>query len=542
VSLVDISDLLNISQSNWYKFSGDGFHGYNDWSGLFISNDRAFIATGASTLKTIDISTSTQPTQKANYNTHGRVVNFELDTNNAYVSTVNGQFHIIDISAPASPVAITTIGIENGFKGAMAISDNKAYITVDDKFQVIDISNPEQANIVGSLDTSFYSGPNAIGIHNNKAYLAGGPFHENANRISLQVIDITAPGSLQVLENISNPENDYYESATDIAIQNNAAYVIYAYSPGNEAITGKLQTIDISSSTPMTSSILTFTGGAQSVALSGNYAFVATVPGFNREHSSSGSLEVVDISNAHVTTPSVVSSMDLGYPGGNINITGNIASVLVSEDANFVYSTWTEGNTIFVDISNPLNPKKIVTMKNSGRSILKDNHVYSCSSGLSIVPFPVELTPVTINSTQSLTVDLPSEKQTPGTYILRTQNAAHEQDLYFTNLSHTTPYLTLPELIVPPSGSTIVVPFGIEANTETSGIEGLNIAFEYDAPMAYSPTVLMPGILSDSDYGLITANENNVFSLSIYAKTDNFVTLNGLLALVKFKSSGAPGD
>jgi len=406
---LNISDPSKITNTGWCGVGGIYGQDSQYNNGIKISNNKAYIANGLSKVQIVDISQPlNKPTSTSFLDTQSNVTSMKIDNNTAYISTTNNQFKMLDISNPDNPEVISSIEIidNSTFIGAspttLAVYNDKAYIAVNKfdpnqtgSFQIIDISNPESPTRNGVINNIGHT--NAIAISNNKAYLAQSYWYDNGNRRTLQIIDVSIPNNPQLLISLNNPSNSYHERASDIAIKDDNAFVTYAKSDWNVPRTGILQTIDISTSsnpTLTTISLLNLTGNAESIAISGNYAFIATALGPSSYSYTGGSLEVLDISNAHITTPTIISTLDLEYPAIDVNLSGKLASVLVSEDSNFANATLSSNlTTVLIDITDPLSPKKISSMKTLGRSktIIKDNTAYVAGPGFSTLSLPEEL-------------------------------------------------------------------------------------------------------------------------------------------------------
>lgn len=213
-------------------------------------------------------------------------------------------------------------GSDDGWK--VAVAGSYAYVVRSGgspDFYVIDISDSTNASIVGS--TSLSGNPTDVAVSGNYAYVS-------SDGDELVVVDISSPASPNQSTTL---DLTGAADGTTVAVSGNRAYVGRT---GND----ELHIIDISTPTsPSPVASLSVSGTVNSLAIKGNYAYLAT---------DGVEFQIVDISG----TPNVVGSVDIG--GGN-----NAESVWVDPNADYAYVGRANGNVYAIDISSPNSPTQL---------------------------------------------------------------------------------------------------------------------------------------------------------------------------------------
>ena len=247
------------------------------------------------------------PIESGFYHTAYQASNIITNENLAYVSEANSGMHILNIADPASPYEISYFDTP-GAVYEIAIQGIYAYVADNTSFRIINISDPSNPQETGFVEV--YA--NDLALYGNYAYAASG-------------------GNIEII-NIANPSNPtsvgtyttYY--VNDIAIKDNYAFlacgsagfrILNLSNPTNPVETGFNITAD----------------NAYSVAISGNYAYVADYD----------VLLIFDISNP--TNPVEAGSLTVSCR--QIAINGDYACV--SHDFYFDFQ--------IIDVSNPENPQ-----------------------------------------------------------------------------------------------------------------------------------------------------------------------------------------
>jgi hypothetical protein len=257
----------------------------------------------------------------------------------AYVADGAG-LHVIDVSAPANCVRVGAYRT-GGYARGVAASGNYGYVADGEGgLVVIDVSNPANCVRVGGCDT--IGNALDVAVSGNYAYVVGqdGVDPRFGNPIgTLQVIDVRDPANCVRVGGltIGGPANS-------VAVFGNYAYVAGTGFLGISSAIGVLRVIDVSNPANPVGMGAQFTSGdaALAVAVSGNYAYVADNIG----------LEVVDVSNpTHLLW---AGRYDLG--GRGVAVSGNHAYVTGYDSAVF-------------DVSDPTNLRRLGSLNTIGAAV-----------------------------------------------------------------------------------------------------------------------------------------------------------------------------
>jgi hypothetical protein len=234
---------------------------------------------------------------------------------------------------------------------------------------VIDITTPGSPQILGGVDTpgSAYG----VAISGTHAYVADGGF-------GLQVIDVTDPADPQIVGSVNTPGNAY-----GVAISGTHAYIA-DYGSG-------LQVIDIGdAANPQIVGSVDTPGYAYGVVISGTQAYVA-----DRE----AGLQVIDITNPG--NPQITGSAD----------TPDWANGLVMSSNHAIVADRTSGLQV-IDITHPGSPQivgGVDTPAEAWAAAVSGPHIYVADSYSGLRVFPLQCsgpTPVRLLSfTASLDVE-----------------------------------------------------------------------------------------------------------------------------------------
>lgn len=211
----------------------------------------------------------------------------------AYVACDYIGVRTIDVSDPENPTVTSFI---DSIADAYGVDVSGSYLYVAaEKFWVLDITTPASPAVVTSLvlpDPSF-----GVEVVGTKAYVAGG-------YSGLHVIDVSTPSQPAIDGSVDTPWK-----ALEVAVSEGYAYV---------ADGAGLVVVDVSDPTSPTvaGSVPSTLGDFRGVAVSGNYAYVAT--GVLDGSAGWGGFEVVDISIA--SAPVVVGSLYYGQPAHHVAI------------------------------------------------------------------------------------------------------------------------------------------------------------------------------------------------------------------------------
>lgn len=317
--------IRNIRDNNFNNLV-NGIYGLstsgNQWSFLG-SQDIADIFTRAEIISTIDADRKLITSNIAWQQNLQRTGNIVLET---YLT--NWQRTVSMIGNWATPVLESIINLSGNNDGhKIQVVGNYAYLVRGDgapDFVVIDVSVPASPVLVGSL--SLAGAPLNIFVSGDYAYIAS-----DRNDEELQIIDISNPASPGVVGTYNAPGN---ANGLGIYVVGTTAYLTRANSADNEFFI-------INVTTPATPSLigsLNLGASAYEVAVSGNYAYIAS-------GSNSQELQVVDIS--------LSSAPFLSGPG--LNLSSNTDAITIALSSGMVFMG--QGNTLYaVNVSNPILP------------------------------------------------------------------------------------------------------------------------------------------------------------------------------------------
>lgn len=436
--------------------------------GITVAGDNAYVADGGSGLQVIDIRNPQSPEIIGSVDTPGYAENVFVGGNRAYVADGISGLQMVDISSPESPRIIEYIDTP-GYAESVTVVGDKAYVADNDRgLQVIGINNPQGSQVIGSADTPGRA--HGVTVVGDTAYVAayGGGF---------QVIDIRNPevpqviGSLDVpmdtigvtvvgfkayvasflsgllVIDISIPENPQLVGslepsgyAEDVTVVGETAYVA--------AGGGGLQVIDISNPQSLTivGSVDT-PGYADGIIVVGDIAYVAD---------GGSGLQVIDISTPE--HPEVIGSVDTPGYAEDITVAGDkayvadgwkglqVISISDLESLQIIGSVYIQGGSAHgitvlgdrafiangvkglgvIDISNPQSLQVLGSVDTPGYALDvmvagDEAYVADEDSGLVIVPLPIEVSPIVLNSETSIFAVLPGP-QIAGHYTLRAFN------------------------------------------------------------------------------------------------------------------------
>jgi hypothetical protein len=337
-STILAQDSLNVTQRTMVTLS------WGEASRVAIQGNYAYIASGKTGLRILDISDPDDPAEIGYCDTPGEANGVAVSGNYAYVADMMCDLRVIDISNPSHPHEIAWL--ETGTMAYDVDCDENFVYLVDrwDGLKIIDISNPYQPTIVGAW-TSSMSNVLCVTIAGSSAYVGCGSQ-------GLVVVDIREPNSPAFLASIQTPS-----VPVDVFVSGDLAYVIAS----------GLRILDVSEpADPHLFSVTDVTGGARAVVAEQNYAYVPTY---------SNGVRILDVSSP--SSPFEVSDFPADGPGEDIALVGDFACVV-------------DNGVRIADISNPASPNIVSTFVSRGenqRVTLSGNHIYVAAGcgGLKII-------------------------------------------------------------------------------------------------------------------------------------------------------------
>ncbi|MCP4352651.1 MAG: hypothetical protein GY795_44925 [Desulfobacterales bacterium] len=405
-------------------------------NGIAVAEDRAYVPHGSAGLEVIDVSSPSKPRALGYVDTPGLVNGIAMSGNTAcVVSTTGYQYSTLYLIGAAHPTNHNVMGSTDGYAFEVAVKGNTAYVSYKDDdrigLQILDVSDLFNPKEIAFLDTDRVEG---IMATENKVYLAAGGLH---------IIDVSDPSNPQKIGYADTPGSAY-----DVAVIKGTAYV----ADSSEG----LQIIDVSDSSNFgIIGSLDTPSDARGIAVTENTAYIATY---------GSGLRIIDVSDP-------LHPEELGAA----NISGCATRVAVADNIAYVAAACNNYILQIIDVSNPSNPQKkgYVNMKGYGKGVMviddtayvaadadglqlidvsdpshptitgfvdtlgfadgisvNDGTAYVAdfSKGVSIMPVPVEITPVTFMNEKELSLTITSPLIADH-YTLRVFNETESDEL-----------------------------------------------------------------------------------------------------------------
>ncbi|MCX6640407.1 MAG: hypothetical protein NTW14_08010 [bacterium] len=296
VGLAQAQDSLNVTKV------GEIFIANAALNGIAISGNYAYAADYNYGLRVINVSNPASPWEEGNCTLPGNAYKLVVCGDRVYIADFVLGLRIIDVSNPSSPVEVgfyEPFGIARG----VDVSGNYAYLADEQYVRVINVQRPDSIYEVGSFNTLPGGGP-AWGI-----VVLGNYAYEAEHTMGLRVIDVSDPSSPIGVGLCGD-----YGYAVDVAISGNYAYVAdfswglmvvdisnpyspvqvgscgppggynvgvavsgdYIYAVASGPVYSYMSIFDVSNPViPEISGFYPTPGGAQDIAVSNNYAYVA---------------------------------------------------------------------------------------------------------------------------------------------------------------------------------------------------------------------------------------------------------------------------
>jgi hypothetical protein len=347
-------DSLNVVQRGKVTLS------WGDVSRVDIQGNYAYVASGRTGLRIMDISNPTQPEEVGYCDTPGNAHAVAVSGDYAYVADMMCDLRVIDISVPSSPHEVAHL--ETGTMAYDVDCDEQYVYLVDrwDGLRVIDVSNPLQPTIVGTFLLTM-SNILSVEVSGDCAYIGDGSMR-------LWIIDISEPNAPNVLATFP-----MQGIPVGMSVAAGMAYVA----------DGDMVIVDVSEPTaPALVGSCSISGGARDVAISGNHAYVPTYW---------SGLTAVNIS-----TPSNP------YEVGSCSTNGHADAIAISHG----YAYIADDGLSVCDITIPSSPALANSYSLIGemeRVDVFDNYAYVAAGtpGLKIVDITVSSSPAVVSSLET---------------------------------------------------------------------------------------------------------------------------------------------
>jgi hypothetical protein len=305
------------------------------------------------------------------------------------VSVVGLIFVVAGVMAAQGIEFVSQIGDATWGAWDVAVSGNYAYVAGDtDGLRIINIANPAMPVQVGR-----YTG----GLAGGSIAVAGNYVYEAYS--GLRVINVANPSS----PTLAGQYNIASGASASVAISGTHAYLTHS---------GGLYIIDITNpAAPTQTGFYAISGDVFEVAVTGNYAFVATGGPFD----SFQGLRIINIANP--SSPSQTGFLSLG---------GTICEGVAVAGSLAYVTTW-DGGLFVINVSNPASPVQIGHINPTSsvdRGVtLSGNHAYLASDNVYVIDVSTPTTPQVVNSYntgQSL-----RDLAVSGNFVFAAEESAH---------------------------------------------------------------------------------------------------------------------
>ena len=313
MNIIDFSDPVQPVLRGYLDLGGGYFGNFT------ISNNRLFVykIIMESKIEIYDLSQPLNPGKLGKYPSFGRNKAVSVKDGIAYAATGSGGLRLFDFDIPDKPLLaeLDTKGKVDG----LALNDQYAYLAVTNSgLLIVDVTDPANPYPAGSYSPSTNSTVNNVLVHDQYAYLLGGPYND--------VVDISDPLHPEYVGNIPVSSNsrggDFYQGYLYIADATTGLRVLDISDP--QAVT-VVNTVD----TP---------GWTYDLVCRDGMAFVAD---------GSNHLRIYDL--ADPANPVEISALEIPY-----------ASVMaVSLYDHFAVLACDYQGIYFVDIADPLYPQSM---------------------------------------------------------------------------------------------------------------------------------------------------------------------------------------
>lgn len=258
-----------------------------------VVNDLAYIADGKPGLLISNVGNRSNPSLISSFPINGNVRRVEVQGTFAYLGDNQNQFRVVNISKPRQPDEVAVLDIGSEIQD-IDISESRVYLATGAQGMVIvDITNPEQPEVLSTIETP--GRVQDVAVNGDIiAFLADG-------EKGLLVYDITDLNAIEQVGSFSD-----FLNANQVEIDEGGLYV----SDKDSAL--HIVDAEVSLSSQSVSSTEKQQGRAQSVAVNGNYAYLAYVD---------QGLRVVDIANPN--SPVEVATHDSSGEAIGVDLSGD---------------------------------------------------------------------------------------------------------------------------------------------------------------------------------------------------------------------------
>ncbi len=339
-------EVVNISQPTALK-QVSRYNGFGPAKSVELADKTAYLATDyldsnssvVAYLEVVDLSNIAQPKRYSYWQLSAKIIQLTKKDHYLYLANGSDGFRVLDSNLPmTAEICKYGQGIGLDSYKDIATTDTYALATSSSTLQILNTSSPTAPleifrNSYPSGSPYYYNLATSlpIAVANNYAYLgwsAKDYYYAQTGLTILNIFDPTAP---------NQASTNYLRSTwmgtqggdVVLAVANNYVYVADQYT---------LWVVDVTTpATPIVVGVYNSPGGANRIALTNNYLYLAT---------RDGNLQVLDISQ-HLT-PTLISTY---------STPGNVKGVAVV--GNYAYLATEKGGLHIVNIANPTQLTKV---------------------------------------------------------------------------------------------------------------------------------------------------------------------------------------
>lgn len=292
---------------------------------VVVSDGYAFLASDTWHLKVIDVSDPSAPALVTSMPLPGAAWDLEVRGHRLYVALWDVGLCIIDVSVPTAPFMLGQLDTVEDFDyvEGIDVAEPFAYLVNGRGLLMVDVSDPVTPELVNRVGTG--AGALGVRVEGSLAYLA-------ADGAGLTVVDVTHPDATAMTAVALSG----HEPVNDVVVRDERAYVA--------AGSNGLLILDLADpDAPGVIGVAGVTGGADCVALDGEFALAANGEGFY----------VIDVWDP--TSPQIVASLPLPEVATGLCVDAGYAFVSIAWWGVFV-----------IDIQDPYNPQHVGTASDVG--------------------------------------------------------------------------------------------------------------------------------------------------------------------------------
>ena len=338
-----------------------------------VENNIVFTANGG-ILQTLDISDPSNPVLLGQVATNGVISDVAKSGNYIYLAEGDSGLKVIDVSNLGNPIQVSELLLPGSVN--TLVIDNQTLYVAEGGFdggqwiggmRTLDVTDPFNPQPLG-----FYDSPG----ESNFISLVGDYIYINKNFVEILIIDISDLNNPSLVSTVDARFGNTY-------LSNNLLYVASKRNSGEGL---KIFDVVIPTSPSLVSNTI-FSGGAEDITVSGNYAFVTNGEYVDGNNWRDGQIRIFDISDP-------VNLTEIGFyesPGDVAHISYANYTLIISEGVNSNVSTSEEGSGLrIIDVTNPALPEPVGFFETPGISVdvvVRNNYAFVLTlyGGISVV-------------------------------------------------------------------------------------------------------------------------------------------------------------